>query len=111
MQTAVKPVDFSKTDTDMAIQFGRGGWSDMKAHPLVPDCIEPVCSKRIAAQLAAGDADALLQQTLATSKFRSADWTDWFAHAGVALKASIRWLAFESSILTYQAAIEALGVA
>ena len=111
VQTAVKPVDFSKTDTDMAIQFGRGEWPDMKAHPLVPDCIEPVCSKRVAAQLAAGDADALLQQTLLTSKFRSADWTDWFAHAGVAPKASIRWLAFESSILTYQAAIEALGVA
>lgn len=111
VQTAVKPIDFSKTDTEIAIQFGRGDWPDMNLHPLVPDEIEPVCSPHLLSVPAAADVKSLLKQTLLTSKFRSRDWTDWFAHAGVASSANMRWLAFESSILTYQAAIEALGIA
>jgi LysR family transcriptional regulator, glycine cleavage system transcriptional activator len=111
VQTAVKPVDFSKTDADVVIQFGRGDWPDMHAHPLVPDLIEPVCSPNLASIPHAGDLGALLQQTLLTAKYRSRDWTDWLAHAGLESAANMRWLAFESSILTFQAAIESLGVA
>ncbi len=111
VQTAVKPIDFNKTDADIVIQFGRGDWPDMKAHPLVPDMIEPVCSPNLASIPRAGDFDALLQQTLLTSKYRSRDWTDWLAHVRLGSTANMRWLAFESSILTFQAAIESLGVA
>lgn len=111
VQTAIKPVDFSKTDTEIAIQFGRGDWPDMTAHPLVPDAIEPVCSPHLASIPAPGDMNALLQNTLLTSKYRSRDWADWFEHFGVQSGTDKRWLAFESSILTFQAAIEALGIA
>lgn len=111
VQTAIKPVDFSKTDTEIAIQFGRGDWPDMIAHPLVPDAIEPVCSPHLASIPAPGDMKILLQNTLLTSKYRAKDWTDWFEHYGVQSGADKRWLAFESSILTFQAAIEALGIA
>jgi len=111
VQTAVKPVDFSRSDTEIAIQFGRGDWADMRAHPLVPDAIEPVCTARLASQLSPGDLNAMLQHTLLTAKFRSRDWADWFAHAGVTPNVNVRWLAFESSILTYQGAIEGLGIA
>ena len=111
VQTAIKPVDFSKTDTEIAIQFGRGDWSDMTAHPLVPDAIEPVCSPDLALIPQPGDMNALLQNTLLTSKYRSKDWADWFEHFGVQPGSDKRWLAFESSILTFQAAIEALGIA
>ena len=111
VQTAVKPVDFSRSDTEIAIQFGRGDWADMRAHPLVPDAIEPVCTARLASQLSPSDLNAMLQHTLLTAKFRSRDWADWFAHAGVTPNVNVRWLAFESSILTYQGAIEGLGIA
>lgn len=111
VQTAIKPVDFSKSDTEIAIQFGRGDWPNTVAHPLVPDAIEPVCSPHLASVPSRGDLTALLQQTLLTSKYRSRDWNDWFEHVGIQPGSEKRWLAFESSILTYQAAIEGLGVA
>ena len=111
VQTAIKPVDFSKTDTEIAIQFGCGDWPDVTAHPLVADAIEPVCSPHLASIPAPGDINALLQHTLLMSKYRSRDWNDWFEHVGVQPGSEKRWLAFESSILTFQAAIEALGIA
>lgn len=111
VQTAIKPVDFSKTDTEIAIQFGRGDWPDVTAHPLVADAIEPVCSPHLTSIPESGDINALLQHTLLTSKYRSRDWTDWFEHVGLQPGSEKRWLAFESSILTFQAAIEALGIA
>ena len=111
VQTAIKPVDFSKVDTEVAIQFGRGDWPDLTAHPLVADEIEPVCSPHMASIPSAGEVGAVLQHTLLTSKYRSGDWTDWFEQVGIDTTATKRWLAFESSILTFQAAIEALGIA
>ena len=112
VQTAIKPVDFSKTDTEIAIQFGRGDWADMTAHPLVPDAIEPVCSPHLAVDPGAGGHQRVASahpahleipvrglDRLVRACRRSSPGSDK------------RWLAFESSILTFQAAIEALGIA
>lgn len=110
VQAAVKPVDFHRSDTDIAIQFGRGDWEGVSAHPLVRDEIEPVCSPKLLVD-AQHDPQKLQRQTLLNSKFRSRDWSDWLADVGGPPRDSIRWLTFESSLLTYQAAIEGLGVA
>lgn len=110
VQAGVKPIDFNKSDTDIAIQFGRGDWSDVCAHPLIRDEIEPVCSPKILSD-SRHNAEELKSQTLLNSKFRSRDWTDWLINVGGPPKDSVRWLTFESSLLTYQAAIEGLGIA
>jgi LysR family glycine cleavage system transcriptional activator len=110
VQAGVKPVDFNRSDTDIAIQFGRGDWPDVCAHPLIRDEIEPVCSPKIF-DAKRHKPDELQKQTLLNSKFRSRDWSDWLINAGGPARDSVRWLTFESSLLTYQAAIEGLGVA
>ncbi len=111
VQTAVKPVDFLRSDTDIAIQFGHGHWPEMNAYALVLDSIEPVCCAHLAAKMQAEDVHSVRRHTLLTSKFRSRDWSDWFAHVGGGPDVNVRWLSFESSMLTFHAAIEGLGVA
>ncbi len=111
---AVPDVDFDRDRADMAIQFGAGRWPHSMADLLIPDEIEPVCSPRFLADAAPakGDPASLLKGRLLVSHFRRSDWDDWLAAAGMTdLAADAERMTFGTSILTWQAALDGLGLA
>lgn len=111
VQTGFKPGEFLESDVDLRIQFGTGWWANMSGHALVRDEIEAVCSPRLIGERALENIPDLTEHTLLYSKYRRQDWTDWLSGVGFADLNKGRNLTFESSLLTYQAAIEGLGVA
>lgn len=110
----VPDVDFDRDAVDVAIQYGDGRWPHLAADLLFKDEIEPVCSPRyLAGQDAAGrDPRLLLQQRLLVSHYRRSDWDDWLLAHGLAEQAGgAERMTFSSSVLTWQAALDGLGVA
>lgn len=111
--TIVTPVDFSKDDIDAAVQFGNGHWSGTHAEYLMQDRTEPVCSPTLLEHGPPIEKPAdVLGYRLLHSRYRRADWPDWCAKYNVNTEASdIEPMTFPSSLLTYQAAVDGLGVA
>lgn len=106
----VNPVDFSREDVDLAIQFGKAHWPKMQSKLLLRDIIQPVCSPDyIAKNKLKVEAD-LLRQPLLGAHYRRADWSDWLQEQGIDPPA-VGGTEFPSSMMTYQAAKEGLGVA
>jgi LysR family glycine cleavage system transcriptional activator len=107
----VAPVDFRRDPVDLAIQLGDGRWSGLQARRLMPDILQPVCSPRL---LEAGPPlrvpDDLRRHRMLVSRYRRDDWKDWLESVG---RPDLLQdgLEFTSSVLTYQAAAEGLGVA
>jgi LysR family glycine cleavage system transcriptional activator len=111
LSSTVKPIDFSRETVDVAVQLGAGSWAGTHSKRLLPDVIQPVCSPDLAASLSGRDISELRKRPLLHSYYRRRDWQDWLrANGGEAVDAS-RGMVFESSVLTYQAASEGLGIA
>lgn len=107
-------LDFGLEQCDLAIVFGDGHWPDATATLLWADVIEPVCSPALMPPAQAGRplAEALRGQRLLVSKYRKSDWPTWLAHAGLdGLFEQAETMVFSSSILTWQAAMDGLGIA
>jgi LysR family glycine cleavage system transcriptional activator len=112
LTTSHEPVDFARDDVDAAIAYGPGVPDGLDGEPLFAEVLVPVCSPAIAraAPRVRGAGD-LARHVLLHSIRRPDDWPDWFAAAGVRDVALPRTLAFENSTLTYQGAVDGLGVA
>lgn len=111
-RAVVQPVDFARDGVDAAIQFGRGDWPGLDVVFLFADEIQPVCAPAL---LAGGPpvrtpAD-LLRYPLLHAHYRRRDWPDWLAAMGLDEVAEPEAAIFSSSLLTYQAAIDGLGIA
>lgn len=108
------PLDFGAEQCDMAIVLGEGHWPDAEASLLMEDIIEPVCSPAFL-DLVPRDGpmrEALQGQRLLVSKYRKSDWPTWLAHAGIGdVFDRAEKMIFSSSILTWQAAMDGLGIA
>ncbi|WP_043837896.1 LysR substrate-binding domain-containing protein [Muricoccus aerilatus] len=107
----VAPVDFRRDPVDLAIQLGDGRWPDLEARRLMPDVLQPVCSPRL---LKTGPPlrvpDDLRRHRMLVSRYRRDDWKDWLE--GIGRPDLLQdGLEFTSSVLTFQAAMEGLGVA
>lgn len=113
LSTDVSPVDFTKEDIDLAIQFGHGSWPGVDCERLFDDEITPVCSPLLPTEKAPlKTPDDLKRHRLLHSQYRKIDWSDWLSAAGrPELVNHQDSMTFSSSILTYQAAIDGLGVA
>ena len=110
----VADVDFDRDPVDVAIQYGTGKWPRTQTDLLFRDEIEPVCSPRYLAEHAPDKSrpESLLKQRLLVSHYRRSDWDDWLSATGLADAAAgtVR-MSFSSSVLTWQAAVDGLGVA
>lgn len=112
ISTSVAPVNFTKDDVDGAIQLGNGDWFNADAEYLFADVIEPVCSPSLLEATPPLKAPAdILRQRLLYSRYRRTDWEDWCASVGFSLLNDPEPMVFPSSLLTYQAAVDGLGVA
>lgn len=111
---AVTEVDFDRDSVDVAIQVGNGDWPRAQADRLFDDIIEPVCSPRYLAKFAPNSKhpESLLRHRLLESRYRRQDWDDWLIAVGLTeyTKGAER-MSFESSVLTWQAAADDLGLA
>ena len=111
---AVPDVDFDRDPVDAAIQFGDGRWPRVQLDLLFPDEIEPVCSPGYLATHVprGGDVEQLLKSRLLVSHYRSADWNDWLEATGRQGAADgTERMSFSTSVLTWQAALDGLGMA
>lgn len=111
---SVKPVDFDRDNVDLAIQMGNGAWQGQDADFLFEDIIEPVCSPNFFKKHAPDPAypRALLRTCLLVSHYRQDDWPTWTRlcryDEDIAITERMR---FSTSVLTWQAAVEGLGIA
>ena len=114
LSTGMDPVDFSRDKLDFAIRLGLGHWPGTVAERLIPNVLVPVCSPAL---LTRGPAvqkpqdlahHVLLQSTWSE---RRDDWSQWLREQSVEMQEDYSFLYFESSALSYQAAIEGQGFA
>ncbi len=111
LDNVVVPVDFSKDRVDVAIPFGDGNWPGTEGALLFKDVIQPVCSPRLltgAKKLQT--IDDLSSFQLLHSRYRKNDWQYWLSAMGNS-EVMNETMTFPTSVLTYQAAMEGIGIA
>jgi LysR family glycine cleavage system transcriptional activator len=114
LSNAVPDIDFDRDSVDLAIQFGDGLWPRVQTDLLFRDEMEPVCSPQYLAQhtIDGAQPEALLRSRLLVSHYRRSDWDDWLtATAMTGAAESAERMTFSTSVLTWQAAINGLGLA
>lgn len=108
--TAVAPVDFARDNIDVAIQLGDNGGRGIASERLFGDVIQPVYSP-LAPTPPPRTIEDIPAYTLLHAQYRMRDWPDWLLEVGrpdIIAKSS---MVFASSLLTYQAAIDGIGIA
>jgi LysR family transcriptional regulator, glycine cleavage system transcriptional activator len=108
--TSHQPVDFATEDIDVAIHWGSGSWPGLHADFLVGEELTPVCSPRILIDKPLREPRDLARHILLRAMHRTDDWRIWLDAAGATGIDASKALQFENSSLTYQAAIQGLGV-
>jgi LysR family glycine cleavage system transcriptional activator len=112
LSTNVTPVDFARENVDLAIQFGDGRWKGVSCERLFDDEITPICSPALLKNAPLKTLDDLKRHRLLHSRYRKSDWPDWLSAAGRPdLAKHSESMMFSSSMLTYQAAMDGMGVA
>lgn len=109
--------DFTTTDTDLAIRYGRGVYDGLRSEKLLEETVLPVCSPRL---MDGPDAirkpEDLARHTLlhdeSTERDLSCpDWSSWLRGRGVTGIDAIRGPRFNQSMLVIEAAATGRGVA
>lgn len=111
ISNVVTPIDFEKDEVDLAIQFGAGHWPGVETELLFKDLIQPVCSPKLLKTARFVELDDLRKVQLLHSHYRRADWPDWLMAVKRPDLLTDGGVSFPSSVLTYQAAVEGVGVA
>ncbi|MGM5024043.1 transcriptional regulator GcvA [Tardiphaga sp. 367_B4_N1_1] len=111
ISNVVAPIDFQKDKVDLAVQFGAGKWPGVETELLFKDIIQPLCSPKLLKRARLAELDDLSKVQLLHSHYRSADWPDWLMAVKRPDLLTDPGMSFPSSVLTYQAAIEGVGVA
>lgn len=97
---------------DLAIQIHSPLQRDMNNDRLFPLAIIPICTRATAEKIGIVKQPADLKRaTLLHSAVRRTDWRRWFAGAGSTEPIDDDGLEFSNSSLTYEAAVNGLGVA
>ncbi len=112
LTTSVEWVDFEREDIDAAIRLGQGDWPKVHADRLVPNQLLPVCSPSLVQRNGPFDSpENLARETLLHTLARADDWANWLDAVGANEIDAYGGLQYESSVLSYQAAIEGHGFA
>ncbi|MFA5489261.1 MAG: transcriptional regulator GcvA [Candidimonas sp.] len=110
--TSPLSIDFGMGNVDLAIHFGIPPLQGVGMDELLPDEMYPVCSPKLLRNgpplRTPGD---LGDYPFIYSFYRRDDWRTWLTAAGHKRLQPARRLMFQNSILSYQAAVEGLGLA
>lgn len=110
--TSHDAVDFEREPLDAAIFWGRQIGRGLAGVRLLGEQLVPVCSPRLlAARQGLLSVSEMPEHVLLHSFRRPDDWRRWFRAAGAPGVVLERLLVFENSSLTYQGAIDGLGIA
>ncbi|MDK2779397.1 MAG: transcriptional regulator GcvA [Pseudomonadota bacterium] len=105
-------IDFSRSNTDMAVYFGNGDWEDIEMHFLRNVMLVPVCSPFLmrGPHPLREPAD-LRHHTLIYVSKRKYEWDNWLELAGAGFITPKNSLAISSGQLATAAALDGLGIA
>lgn len=109
--TSHDPVDFAADEVDAAVYYGSALPRGIAGERLFQEVLVPVCTRRFLGKEKALSPRELADRILLHSLRRPDDWPRWFASAGARDVVLKQTLVFENSSLTYQGALNELGVA
>jgi LysR family glycine cleavage system transcriptional activator len=109
--TSHAPADFDNDEIDAAVQYSNGLKPGFLGERLFNEVLIPVYQAGLSAVASACSPQDLAGKVLLHSFRRPDDWPRWFAAAGVPDCAVKQSLVFENSSMTYQGAVDGLGVA
>jgi len=107
--TSHQPVDFNREDVDACIHSDTRPLANAHFRRLFGERLLPVCSPALSGASLDG-ANDLARHVLICSLNRPRDWPTWLAAAGITDIDGNNGIKLENSALTYQAAIDGLGV-
>jgi LysR family transcriptional regulator, glycine cleavage system transcriptional activator len=105
------PDPFGGGDVDAAIYLGHDDWPGMRCHRLIEGKLLPICSPALLRHRPLRRIGDLQHHALLHSLVFPDNWKNWLSAAGRPDITGASSLAFGSSSLAYQAAIEGMGVA
>jgi LysR family glycine cleavage system transcriptional activator len=110
--TSHDPVSFDRDEVDAAIQYGEAFGPQLVSERLFREVLIPVCSKTLIRRPhRLARASDVARHVLLHSIRRPSDWQQWFKAAGVPDYSTEQGMSFENSTLTYQGAVDGLGIA
>lgn len=101
--------DFARSDVDVIVAHGPGGWPNVIERPLMRERLTPLCAPATAEGLRA-PAD-LAGATLLHPGPERREWARWLAHVGLPLLPAAREQVFDTLDMCLQAAARGQGVA
>lgn len=112
LSASMSEVDFSQSDIDMAVRFGRGDWTGGESQFLLGMSVVPVCSPRLlGGKHPLKTPDDLRYQTLIHVSTRMDEWRAWLRAVRIEEAGFGKDLRFSSTSLATGAAVEGLGIA
>jgi len=103
-------IDFDRSETDMAVYFGKGDWQGVEAHFLRHYQQVPICNPSLLDKSDIQTPEDLLSHTLLHVTKRQNEWPNWFAHVGATFKEKIKGISFSNGSLVAAAARNSLGI-
>ena len=111
LDTSIEPLDFRGTDLDVALQLGRGDWSDARSRKLFDEVVDVVCAPGYPQGIGGLASPHDIQNAeLLHARYRRREWEIWATAVGIELNHR-EGLEFDTSMLTYSAAAAGLGLA
>jgi LysR family glycine cleavage system transcriptional activator len=110
--TSHQPVDFDREDIDVCIHSGLAPPANTISRRLFGEMLLPVCSPGLfREQIAPKRPSDLARFVMLCSMHRPNDWPDWLRAAKLKTINGNSGLKFENSALSYQAALDEVGIA
>jgi LysR family glycine cleavage system transcriptional activator len=110
--TSHDAIEFGSDEIDVGVHYGVEATDDWRHERLFNEVLIPICNRRLLGRSKKRCAPReIVSQVLLHSLRRPSDWQQWFDAAGLRGFSATQELTFENSTLTYQGAVDGLGVA
>lgn len=110
--TSHDAVNFERDEIDVGVHYGVEATDEWRHERLFNEVLIPICNRRLLGRNRKRYAPReIASQVLLHSLRRPADWRQWLDAAGLSGFSATQELTFENSTLTYQGAVDGLGIA
>ncbi|MCB1758254.1 MAG: transcriptional regulator GcvA [Gammaproteobacteria bacterium] len=112
INTSMRMIDFTQSDVDLAVRYGRGTWRGLECRLLLEEELVVVCSPELYAKWRGRlDKRGMRQIPLIHSLPKAADWPEWYAREGIKRTDPSEGLRLANWPLALEAALSGLGFA